>query len=378
MTKILKRGVPAAILTALVVAGILLTISYYRTIPHELMGGEVLTVGPGGQLELALEGCFLRSEEWPSIYLKATSLEPSVTLSLHSRAEGNVRLVMQNVSADILTIDGAESFESVPDEKQTIVEMSLDFEQAKALRWRLPSSAGEYSFFVLGDNSGVYDILEKIRDDIIRDRPLFVISLGDLTRYGTGEEMLRHEEYARSVPVPYFTLIGNHDIERGKSAAAYHQVFGPTYYSFPYGPSLFVMLDNSRGYISPRQLMWLRNRLDEASDASVKFSFAHQPPHDPRRGRHHGMKPVIGGGHLMMELLAAGDVDYLLCGHLHTYFEFEQSNVHCIITGNTTRVIGGDPLHLPHYMVFSVTADSIKRTLCLIETEIVDEREALR
>ncbi len=376
MRSLTKRIALVAALSALVTIVTIATVNHRMTRPHERRDGEVLTIGPDGQLEISLDGCFLSRQDWPILYLRATSLEPKVTLSHHGTAGTTLRLIMQNVSPDLLVIEGAELLESIPEKKQMIAELPLDFEGPKTLDWRLVRTNGEFSFFVVGDNSGTFDILEKIREDILRERPLFVVALGDLTREGTLEEMLRYDEYAASVPVPYFTVLGNHDLEDEKTAAAYQQVFGPTYYSFSYGSAFFVALDNAAGYISLTQMKWLKNQLNAARDSYPKFVFVHQPPHDPRRGRHHAMKPLISGAPLMMSLLAKGGVDYLLCGHIHTYCEFLSFGIKCIITGNTTGLGGTDVTPFPHYVVFKVSGNSVNRSLRLIETEIMETVEA--
>jgi hypothetical protein len=201
-----------------------------RGTAHEKGPNQSVAIGQNKDVEILTEGCFLRGQDGLTLHLKADSLTPRVVLTPKSNQEKNLKLVMDNISPDLLTVDGANVLERIPREKKMVVEVSVTPAKPTAVQWKLSRVEEEFSFFVFGDNRNTYDVLEEIREDIARERPLFVINVGDLVSRGTKEQMLKHEEFANSVPVPYFTVLGNHDLEKGKrtSAEPYYEVFGPT------------------------------------------------------------------------------------------------------------------------------------------------------
>ncbi|GAA5033575.1 calcineurin-like phosphoesterase family protein [Actinopolymorpha pittospori] len=83
-----------------------------------------------------------------------------------------------------------------------------------------------------------------------------------------------HNEVISDLGVPWWNLPGNHDInydvpDDTYSTETYKSVYGPTDYSFDYGQTHFVNMDNVdylgggdyRGYLDERRLAWLANDL---------------------------------------------------------------------------------------------------------------------
>jgi hypothetical protein len=77
------------------------------------------------------------------------------------------------------------------------------------------------------------------------------------------------------IGIPWYNVLGNHDINLDapndrESTHTFEKVYGPPYYSFDYGPTHFVVLDDveflgqGKGYkggIGPRQMEWIKNDL---------------------------------------------------------------------------------------------------------------------
>jgi predicted phosphodiesterase len=339
-----------------------------RGTAHEKGPNQSVAIGQNKDVEILTEGCFLRGQDGLTLHLKADSLTPRVVLTPKSGQEKNLKLVMDNISPDLLTVDGANVLERIPREKKMVVEVSITPAKPTAVEWKLSRVEEKVSFFVFGDNRNTYDVLEEIREDIARERPLFVINVGDLVSRGTKEQMLKHEEFANSVPVPYFTVLGNHDLEKGKRASAepYYEVFGPTYYSFWYGPYFFGIIDDADGYMSLRELQWLNKELKNSQDAKERFVFAHQPPFDPRRGHHHAMKPLISGAPLLSFIIGREGVDYFITGHIHTYYEFQKGPTRYVISGDAKHG-GVEPMPISHYVIFKIGGDKVVHFLRLVE-----------
>ena len=140
--------------------------------------------------------------------------------------------------------------------------------------------------------------------------PEFVITVGDLVEGMTmpdinagrsvdGIKRAQQVELTNmtaKVEAPFFTVVGNHDISRSRTAssranetstAMWREFFGEnTYYAFMYKNVLFVCLNTMDGRhgppekqsgISAAQYAWLRKTLDEHVDARWTMIFMHQP-----------------------------------------------------------------------------------------------------
>jgi 3',5'-cyclic AMP phosphodiesterase CpdA len=209
------------------------------------------------------------------------------------------------------------------------------------------------------------------------------------------------EEFGK-LKVPYYPVIGNHEISRGSSLDGtqgdgeenFIKVFGDRlpnkdscgnkvcYYSFDYHDSHFIVLntawqhqpENERRVLYPggEQWQWLvRDLKSSRARSSHIFIFCHEPP----------LLPDLSGG-----VFIAGDlnrfpiwadakaiesfdllcrdyqVDAVFSGHLHAFANFKDGDVTHIITGGA-----GSNLHLPavlggyyHYVTCTVRGEQVQ------------------
>lgn len=99
--------------------------------------------------------------------------------------------------------------------------------------------------------------------------PDFFAVTGDLSDHGQEAELLACRRVLDALPVPAFPLPGNHDYFETNSPEAYRRVFGPTSYSFDWGPVHFVAYDA------------ISDRPDAAGRAWLARDLAAQPPGKP-------------------------------------------------------------------------------------------------
>jgi|AntRauTorckE5430_2_1112549.scaffolds.fasta_scaffold01952_5 3',5'-cyclic AMP phosphodiesterase CpdA len=124
----------------------------------------------------------------------------------------------------------------------------------------------------------------------------FFVPLGDIAWDGLAlYPQLR--EALSGIGKPYYTVCGNHDINLKASDPAFsretfQRYFVPTYYAFDYGEVHFVVLDDigytgwdkanntsgiTQGYLSDRQLDWLRNDLATVAEDKLVVLLMHIP-----------------------------------------------------------------------------------------------------
>jgi hypothetical protein len=136
--------------------------------------------------------------------------------------------------------------------------------------------------------------LEDMRTDVANElrhtNASFGITAGDVVNdpldlFGP------HNEIIATMGVPWWNLPGNHDInfdvpDDTYSTETYKSVYGPTDYSFDYGRTHFVNMDNVdylgdgngyRGYLDERRLEWLANDLAHVSKDKLVVITTHIP-----------------------------------------------------------------------------------------------------
>lgn len=237
-------------------------------------------------------------------------------------------------------------------------------------------STQSFSFAVLGDNRGddsgeqpaaFLEVLEAAR----RESPAFVLDTGDMI-YGHSrdeskvwEEWRSYRNAAENLQAPFFHVPGNHDIWDSSSARIYRQLWGPTYYSFVYGNSLFIGVDTetARNQVADDEFQWIRQELQQCTQSNV-FLFFHAPlfpvgsaigsslDHYPeKRDRLH---KLLTQHHRL--------VRGVFEGHEHLFDFQERDGVPYYISGG-----GGAPLYAAaelggfhHFLMVRVTGNDVK------------------
>jgi hypothetical protein len=129
------------------------------------------------------------------------------------------------------------------------------------------------------DKREVEFITHDIIEPLIGTDAAFGVTLGDIVF----DDLSVFEEMNQAVAligIPWYNVIGNHDINydarnRKQANETYERYFGPSYYSFDYGPTHFIVLDDIEwlyddgtkkgkyvGGIGPEQLAFVRRDLE--------------------------------------------------------------------------------------------------------------------
>ena len=125
-------------------------------------------------------------------------------------------------------------------------------------------------------------------------------------------------------------MLGNHDVEiktktDEQSVRTFERFFGPAYYSFNRGEIHYVVLDDIFwfgsyiGYLTEKQLSWLKVDLAQIESGKTVAVFVHIPPHSEyalRAGQQMPDNLIITNKELLYNLLEPYD-SYVICGHLH-------------------------------------------------------------
>ena len=140
---------------------------------------------------------------------------------------------------------------------------------------RTLSLGEEYSFIVLTDthiNKGNARGLEKLKTIIDENTEIkFVVIVGDITHYGAARDIEKFIEIARSLEVPCYPVIGNHDIffnnwQQWKSR------IGSTLYRIDGDGTTLIILDSANAFFGKDQLDWLERELKTTQGRVFVFS----------------------------------------------------------------------------------------------------------
>ncbi|MCD6127139.1 MAG: metallophosphoesterase [Methanomicrobia archaeon] len=203
-----------------------------------------------------------------------------------------------------------------------------------------------YKFIYFGDNRPKTgkeqpEIFVNMIEMINKEDPLFVIGGGDFVIEGTPENFEEFLKVVSNLKAPLFYVCGNHD-----NSKYYEKYLGEKVYSFTYKNSIFIVLDNSRGFLEKKQLKFLNNQLKR--DFEHKFVFMHEPPFDPRMGESHCMIDSKE----FMKIIKENNVDFVFCSHIHSYYKEKIGNTTFVISGGAGAPLVNNGFY--HYIVVNV------------------------
>jgi hypothetical protein len=224
-----------------------------------------------------------------------------------------------------------------------------------------PRAGRPLRFVVYGDSRSGHDVHAQVVQAILREDPDLVLQTGDVVERGTEEgDWDRFFQVAAPLlrQVPVYMAPGNHEYaRRGQGALRLFEFFatmfvpqagvtqgGPRqlvaapeaegpgergYYSFDAAGVHFVALDSNQ-YRSPRQLRWLEDDLQRASQRRARaiFVWAHAGPYSS--GWHGDNGEAIRA---IVPLLERFGVTYFFSGHDHDYERGRRGRLSYIVTG---------------------------------------------
>jgi len=206
----------------------------------------------------------------------------------------------------------------------------------------LAAQAFAFSFLVFGDSQGDDKVFSDLISRIKQERNVaFAVNNGDMTVYGKESEYQHYLQMVSKFKYPIYHVMGNHDAVRG-GWKNFEKYFGPSYYSFEYQNSHFIILDNSfRQSFDRKQFEWLKKDI-ASSPARHKFVFMHRPTFDPSEIYQDYTMSGREVTQELMRLFTKFKVEYVFAGHIHGYARAEREGVSYIVTAGA-----GAPLYLP-------------------------------
>ena len=144
--------------------------------------------------------------------------------------------------------------------------------------WTELSLGDEYSFIVVSDThieDGNAKGFDRLAGVIQADPSIkFIIVLGDITQYGSAKDIDTFLKAADSFGIPYYPVIGNHDVYFG-NWSVWREKIGSTSYRINGGNTTLFILDSANSFFGKEQLNWLEREMQTANNRV--FVFTHSP-----------------------------------------------------------------------------------------------------
>ncbi len=146
-------------------------------------------------------------------------------------------------------------------------------------------------------------------------QPDFVQFAGDNVQHATTEQFQLFNGLCRELTVPWYPLVGDHDVHHDPQASAYQSHVGELYGAFSRNGFRFIRLDTMEFKpqgMSPQQLLWFQFQVDSAVAAGERIViFQHHYPYQI-------LEDFTGSGmDKWREIVSTRPIAAIFAGHTH-------------------------------------------------------------
>jgi Icc protein len=187
-------------------------------------------------------------------------------------------------SVFVILMSGCDKFEYNPYQTDN-VNRPENLNEINLIKLKSTEASGDDTVTILftGDSQRFYSSLDALvaKTNSTRGIDLFILA-GDVSDFALLQEFLWVNDRLKKLTVPYFCVIGNHDLTANGSVI-FEEMFGPKNFSFHYKDYKFLFHDtNGREYnfngLIP-DLEWLTAQLQDSSKQWM-VGVSHVPPYD--------------------------------------------------------------------------------------------------
>lgn len=186
----------------------------------------------------------------------------------------------------------------------------------------------------IGSSGADEDLRMTVRDINRNDSIAFVIISGDVTEFGSDNELLLAKEILDSLTKPWYIIPGNHDTKWSESGAnSFRRIFGKETFAFRSDGYLFVGTNsgpNMRmgpGQVPRENIVWLDSVLSAPENNAVKIiSINHYP-----------LDNSLNNWYELTDRLRQRDTRLALCGHGHSNREMNFEGIPALMCLSNLR-----------------------------------------
>ena len=203
----------------------------------------------------------------------------------------------------------------------------------------------------IGNPANIEDLLRTVEDINTMSEISFVIVSGDVTEFGSYEELTTAKHILDNLKVPYYAIPGNHDSNWSESGTNdFIKIFGNETFGFEFNGYKLIGLASgpnmrmSPGQIPRENLNWLLNELEQTKkDVPIIYV------------NHYPMDEGLNNWFEVLDALRQYNVKLMLCGHGHNNSAMNFEGVNAAMCRSNLRAgneYGG-------YNIVTVDTDSI-------------------
>ncbi|GAB3894164.1 outer membrane protein assembly factor BamB family protein [Spirosoma agri] len=142
----------------------------------------------------------------------------------------------------------------------------------------------------------------------------FVVVTGDITDFGTEQELTTAKRILDGLTKKWYVFPGNHDTKWSENGCnSFRKIFGSEHFSFDFGKYRFIGCGSgpnmrmSPGLVAREDVLWLRSEVEKlkGSDRPVIFM------------NHYPLDEGLANWYLLIDTIKKTNVQATLCGHGH-------------------------------------------------------------
>jgi outer membrane protein assembly factor BamB/predicted phosphodiesterase len=168
----------------------------------------------------------------------------------------------------------------------------------------------------VGSPTGEEDLRASVRDINSQTGLSFVVISGDVTEFGSREQLRLAKEILDGLKIPCHVVPGNHDTKWSESGATdFAQIWKDDRFNFEFGGFRFIamhegpLMKMGDGHWAPEDVRWLQKTLKSMPDRNQPVIFITHYPIDDQ----------IDNWFVVLDLLKQYNTQAALCGHIHRY-----------------------------------------------------------
>lgn len=166
----------------------------------------------------------------------------------------------------------------------------------------------------IGSTTAEEDLRATVRDINSLTGLSFVVLSGDVTEYGSLEQLRLAKQILDEIKIPCHVVPGNHDTKWSESGATdFPRLWGKDRFEFEHGGIRFIglhqgpLIKMGDGHWSPQDVRWLEETLRKMPDKNQPLIFV----------THYPLDDGIANWFVVLDLLKKYNTQAVLCGHIH-------------------------------------------------------------
>jgi outer membrane protein assembly factor BamB len=170
----------------------------------------------------------------------------------------------------------------------------------------------------VGSTTGEQDLRAAVRDINSLTGMSFVVHSGDVTEYGSREQLRLAKEILDGIKIPTHILPGNHDTKWSESGATdFPRIWKQDRFVFEYGGYCFIamhegpLMKMGDGHWAPQDVRWLEETLKKLPKDQPIIFMTHYPVDDG-----------IANWYVVLDLLKKYNTQVIMCGLGHDNHDF--------------------------------------------------------